>query len=115
MIAASPTVKDELCEEQLRHTCYYVVNDEPAHTTSWGNNSGSDSYYSTLICAEEMRKQRMTESETEHLLRQAQEYRRRNLSYLYRPKLVPRLLFILRVPPIVFQPCWSSRRWKSLT
>jgi len=67
---------------------------------------------STFDC---IAKQLAEESEEERLLREAQEYRRRNLGYLYRPKLIPRLLFILRVPPIVFQPCWSSRRWKSLT
>jgi hypothetical protein len=69
----------------------------------------------TIDYAESFSRQLDVMAEQELLDRQARAYRCRDLSYVYRPKLIPRLLFILRVPPIVFQPCWSSRRWKSLT
>ena len=108
-------VIDDLYAEQVRHT--YRVKPEPvmpvySNANTYSTAPETNCCYSTLDC---ITKQLAQESEEEALERQAQEYRRRNLSYLYRPKLIPRLLFILRVPPIVFQPCWSSRRWKSLT
>ena len=41
--------------------------------------------------------------------------RRRDLGYLYRPKIRFRLHFVRKPPRVVHQPCWSSKLWRSVT
>lgn len=41
--------------------------------------------------------------------------RRRYLGYLYRPPIKTRLRLARRPVLVIFQPCWSRNRWKSLT
>lgn len=57
--------------------------------------------------------QDLSEEEVKRL--HAIEMRKRDLGYLYRPKITIRLHFLAKRPRIIFQPCWSSRRWRSVT
>jgi hypothetical protein len=76
-------------------------------TVSTWDCSSSDCY--TYLAAAQW-------GDEEELLRlEALAMKQRDLGYLYRP-LLPRLHVVLRrVPRVIFQPCWSKRRWKSLT
>jgi len=48
--------------------------------------------------------------------RHAIEMRKRDLSYLYHPGSSFRLHFVVQPPPrVIFQPCWSAKRWRSIT
>ena len=55
------------------------------------------------------------EDDAEVKRRHALEMRKRDLGYLWTSKPVPRLRFVPKRPPVIFQPCWSSRRWRSVT
>lgn len=102
-------------EERQRHTVFYDPRCSHRFTPNYEPDqkpSHSDAVYSTfdrIAWVSSRAAERLAKAE------HARQMRKRNLGYLYRPNLIPRLLFILRVPPVVFQPCWSARRWRSVT
>lgn len=48
-------------------------------------------------------------------LENAEVCRHQNLRHLYRPPVKFRLRFVRKPMRIVHQPCWSSKRWRSVT
>ena len=57
------------------------------------------------------------EDDEERKAKHAESMRRRDLGYLYLPSS-KRLRFRVKtvtLPRVIFQPCWSSRRWRSVT
>ncbi len=56
------------------------------------------------------------DDEEEQKRRHAEECRKRNLGYLWRPFIfLHRLRFKVLAPFLRFIPCWSARRWRSRT
>lgn len=76
-------------------------------TVIYVSNCSSDAYYFNRL---------QQEDDEERKRRHAEECRKRNMSYLWRPLLIlHRLRFRVFAPFMRFMPCWSARRWRSVT
>ncbi len=78
-----------------------------------------DSFVSSICNSLDLRdaywRRMKQEADEENKRAHAEKMRRRNLGYLWKRPILKRLQILLRYPLVLFLPCWSARRWRSLT